>query len=57
MLYSAYVDRDLEDLREQVNDIGNFEADQELMKDLFGDIDQDKDSLISEEEVNYKILL
>ena len=49
--YTALADKDLEDLREQLNYIENLEENQELMRDLFWNIDQDRDSKISEGEV------
>jgi hypothetical protein len=47
-VYSSYVDRDLENFREE---IANLEGGQEVLKEIFQQIDLDKDSFISEEEV------
>ena len=46
--YSSFVEKDLESLREQLQEASNAES---FIKDLFNEIDQDRDSLLSEEEV------
>jgi len=51
IVYSTYVELELETLREDLNNFISQKGEKELFEELFEEIDQDQDSFISEHEV------
>ena len=48
---SAVVERELDVLRAQIGEVSNEDDELRVMNEVFRDIDEDQDSMISEEEV------